>query len=208
MKNPPPPTRRAWRFTGVRGFYLNPLWLLIIINFILFIVTTVSDSAFFNLGLIPDLLSQKPWTLLTAMFVHSNFWHFFFNMVALFFFGGTLMQLVGRNRFLLAYFAGGIVGNVLFLLLNMSSAVILVGASGAVYAIAGALVVMIPNMRIALWGILPMPLWIFVIVFLGLLSLPPFVDSDIAWQAHLGGLAAGLIFGFLFRRRIRYDFYR
>jgi membrane associated rhomboid family serine protease len=207
MKNPPPP-RRSMRFTGWGGFNLSPMWVLIIVNLAVYIVTSVSDNALFNLGLIPELLSDKPWTLLTAMFVHSSFWHFFFNMVALYFFGSTLIRLVGSGRFLLVYFVGGIIGNVLYLLLNLSSIGILVGASGAVYAITGALVVMIPNMRVALWGIVPMPLWAFVIVFMILLSLPPFIDSNIAWQAHLGGLTVGLIAGFFFRRRIHYNFYR
>jgi membrane associated rhomboid family serine protease len=63
-------------------------------------------------------------------------------------------------------------------------------------------------MRIALWGIVPMPLWVFVVVFLVLFSLPSYIGTNIAWQAHIGGLVVGLIAGFFFRRRIRYDFYR
>ena len=111
-------------------------------------------------------------------------------------------MFLGNNRFLLVYFLGGLAGNLVFLLLNLSSGVQLVGASAAIYGVAGALVVMAPNMRVALWGIIPMPLWVFVIVFLGILSLPGIADASIAWQAHFGGLAAGLIAGFYFRKKM------
>jgi membrane associated rhomboid family serine protease len=125
-------------------------------------------------------------------------------MLALYFFGRTLTMLVGERRFLLVYFVGGILGNVLYMLLNISSVFPVIGASGAVYAVAGALVVMVPKVRVALWGIIPMPLWVFVIVFLVVLSLPPLIDIGIAWQAHIGGLVAGLVAGYIFRRRGRY----
>jgi membrane associated rhomboid family serine protease len=195
---------------------------LIIINFLLFLVTIIWGKGILNidgvgypvykthyyLGLIPAIFLERLWTVLTSIFVHSDFMHILFNMIALFFFGRTLVMLVGVSRFLLVYFIGGIAGNVLYLLLNMSSVFPLVGASGAIYAIAGVLVVMAPKMRVAVWGIIPMPLWVFVIVFLLLLSLPPFVAVNVAWQAHVGGLAVGLIAGYFFRRRMRVVYYR
>ncbi|MCX7911995.1 MAG: rhomboid family intramembrane serine protease [Dehalococcoidales bacterium] len=205
MRQPSP--RRTFRFSGWGGGSINPLLVLIIINIVVFLVTAFSRRAFASLALMPAALPQKPWTLLTAMFVHSGLWHLLFNIIALYFFGNTLISLAGRNRFLAAYFTGGICGNILFLLLNLDSFYYLVGASGAVYGLAGSLVVMVPRMRVALWGIIPMPLWVFVLVFLVLLSLPPFVGGSIAWQAHIGGLASGLVLGVFFRRRIRYDFY-
>jgi membrane associated rhomboid family serine protease len=52
-----------------------------------------------------------------------------------------------------------------------------------------------------------MPLWVIVVLFFGLWSIPGVVPN-IAWQAHLGGIAVGLLAGFYFRKRIRYDFYR
>ncbi|OGO21659.1 MAG: hypothetical protein A2144_11805 [Chloroflexi bacterium RBG_16_50_9] len=188
------------------GFSLSPVWVLIIINFLFFFAALISRRVLFNMALIPADFLDRPWTLFTAMFMHSttDFWHIMFNMIALYFFGRTLTMLVNEGKFLLVYFIGGIVGNVLFLLLNLSSYSLLIGASGAVYAVAGALVVMVPNMRIMFWGLIPMPLWVFVIVFLGLLSLPPFVSVGVAWQAHMGGLVTGLVAGYFFRKRGRY----
>ena len=207
MKNPPPPRRRSWRPGGFGDFALNAALVLVAINVVFYLASLVNEDIVTRLGLAPYLFTERPWTLLTAMFVHSGFWHLFGNMIILYFFGSFLVRLIGNNWFLLVYFVGGLVGNALYLWLGEYFSLSL-GASGAVYAITATLVVMVPNMRIALWGVVPMPLWVFVVVFLILFSLPSYFGTTIAWQAHLGGLAVGLIAGFFFRRRIRYDFYR
>lgn len=217
-----PPTGETGQYGSAWGFSLSPIWAIIIINLLLFIfaiawgkgVLFVEGAGYllykahYYLGLIPTQFLDRPWTLITSMFMHSGFGHILFNMLALYFLGRTLTMLVGANKFLLVYFVGGIIANILYLLLNMSSIIPLVGASGAIYAVAGALVVMVPNMRVALWGIIPMPLWVFVVVFLVLLSLPPLVATDVAWQAHMGGLLVGLIAGYFFRKGMRFIYYR
>jgi len=203
MQKPPPRPRRSRRLTGWGGFNLNPVLVLIIINFVFFISTLFNDEIAFRLSLIPRFFTESPWTLLTAMFVHADFWHLFGNMLTLYFFGTFLTRLIGNNRFLLLYFIGGIAGNALYLWLGEPLSYV-IGASGAIYAIAGALVVMMPKLTVRLYFILPMPLWVVVLVFFVAWSFIP----GVAWQAHLGGLAVGLIAGYFFRRRIRYDFYR
>jgi membrane associated rhomboid family serine protease len=216
MRNPPPERREHRGFRFNVDFNLNTLWVLIGLNLLIFLITIIWGKGIlyidgfanvvykmhYYLGLIPAIFTQKVWTLLTAVFVHADFWHLLFNMFALFFFGRVLKQIVGQNRFLFVFFVGGIVGNTLFLVLNLQSVIPLVGASGAIYAIAGALVLMVPRMRVLFWGIIPMPLWVFVVVFLVILSLPSIAASNVAWQAHFGGLAVGLITGFFFRRKI------
>ncbi len=190
---------------GGRRYYspgrsnLNPIWVLIGLNLILLIITMISDDAIARLGLNPDLFWSRPWTIITAMFTHADFWHFFGNMIVLFFFGRFLTMLVGQNWFLLVYFVGGIIGNILFLVWH-DPGYIAVGASGAVYAIAGALVVLMPNLKVYLYFIFPMPLWVVVIVFFGIWSIPN-LFPNIAWQAHIGGLVIGLIAGYYFRRK-------
>jgi membrane associated rhomboid family serine protease len=188
---------------GPGNFGLNPVLVLVIINFVFLIATLINDEIALRLSLIPLLFAERPWTLLTAMFVHADFWHLFGNMLTLYFFGTFLIRLIGNNWFLVLYFLGGIAGNALYLWLGepLSS---VVGASGAVYAIAGALVVMMPKLPVRLYFVLPLPLWVVVLVFFVIWSFVP----GVAWQAHLGGLAVGLIAGFFFKRRIRIDFYR
>jgi membrane associated rhomboid family serine protease len=207
MKPSPPPRRRIWTGGGHGSFFQDPVLVIIAINLIVFIAAlTKKVYLVTNLGLSPSLFTEKPWTILTNMFVHVEFWHIFGNMVTLFFFGRVVYQLVGSKRFLLVYFVGGILGNIIYIWLGVPQS-IAIGASGAIYAIAGALVMMMPNMRVAIWGVIPMPLWAVVLLFFVLWSIPNFIPG-IAWQAHLGGLAAGLIAGFFFRRRMRYVSYR
>jgi uncharacterized protein len=186
----------------------NPLLVIIAVNILFFLATSIQPSLRFTLGLAPALFTERPWTLLTSIFVHENVLHILFNMLALFYFGRMLITIVGARKFLLIYFIGGILANILYLGINHSSLGVLIGASGAVYAVAGSLVILVPNVQIAFWGIIPMPLWIYVLIFLVLLSVPPFVSTGIAWQAHMGGLATGLVGGYIWRRSGKYYYFR
>lgn len=207
MRRSPPPGGGYRRRGSFQGFGLSPVWVLIGANFLVFVLTVVNRNVIYEyLGLIPAIFVDRPWTVLTAMFVHAGFGHIFGNMLTLFFFGRYLSGLVGDNKFLIVYFVGGILGNIFFLLwgLSQSPLSIAVGASGAVYAIAGALVVMRPNVRVLLYFFVPMPLWVVVLVFYVIFSFIP----GIAWQAHLGGLLTGLIAGYFFRKKERSYYYR
>jgi uncharacterized protein len=202
----------ASRSSRSRGNYdwftKNPVLVIIGVNIVFFMMTSIQPRLELTLGLAPSLFLERPWTLITSIFVHANIMHVLFNMLALFYFGRMLVIIVGPRKFLLIYFLGGILGNILYLAINYLSFSVLIGASGAVYAVAGALVLLVPNMQISFWGIIPMPLWVFVLIFLVLLSLPPFVDIGIAWQAHMGGLATGLAGGYIWRRSGRYYYFR
>jgi membrane associated rhomboid family serine protease len=197
MKNPPPQPRRTWKTGGYNALSINPISVLILINFVSYIATLINSDIIVKLGLIPSLFTTRPWTILTSMFVHSGFWHIFGNMITLFFFGSFLARLVGNGRFLLVYFIGGLAGNALYIWLGQPVSIV-IGASGAIYAIAGVLVVMMPTLPVRLYFIIPMPLWVVVLVFFVLWSFIP----GVAWQAHVGGLAVGLIAGFFFRRKM------
>ena len=179
---------------------VNVILILVIINFVIFIATLIRSELIYILGFQPAAFFSRPWTIVTAMFVHAGFWHIFANMLTLYFFGSYFSRLVGRGRFLLVYFAGGIIGNLLFWALAFPFAVA-VGASGAVFALAGGLMVMQPRLPVIIFPIpIPIPLWVAVIGGFLILSFM----SGIAWQAHLGGLIVGLIAGFIIRRRERY----
>jgi uncharacterized protein len=202
---------RKYRGPGKYDWFTqNPVLVLIALNLVFFLATSISDGLIFDLGMVPALFLERPWTILTSMFVHSGFGHIFGNMLTLFFFGRVLFQIVGQNKFLAVYFIGGLVGNALFFLLGYwnilgtSSLSLVIGASGAVYAIAGALVVLMPNIRVNMWFVVPMPLWVVVLIFFVLWSFIP----GVAWQAHMGGLAVGLIAGYIFKKNGRYYYYR
>lgn len=179
-------------------------WSLIIINLLLFVATTVNQDLTYHLGLIPAIFWDQPWTLVTAMFIHANVWHILANMLTLYFFGSYLNRLLGTWKFLVVYFAGGILGGIVYLVLSFDSYAIGVGASGAIFSLGGTLAVMRPKLRVIVFPIpVPLPLWIAVIGGFVIISLFP----GVAWQAHLGGLVLGLVAGYIFRRRERYHYY-
>ena len=187
------------RYRSYHGFKLSPILVLVGLNFLLYIATLVVPALIFLLGLQPAGFLLRPWTILTNLFIHGGFWHLFANMLTLYFFGGYLLRLIGTGRFLMVYFAGGILGNILFMLLAPPFT-IAVGASGAIFALGGALTVMRPKLRVFIIPIpVPLPLWVAIIGGFVVLSFLP----HIAWQAHLGGLIVGLIAGYFFRRRER-----
>ena len=187
------------RYKSAQALSLNPIVIIILLNFLLLITTYVAREFIIrNLGLWPIFVLKQPWTIVTSMFLHIGFWHLFSNMLTLFFFGSYLSRLVGDNKFLIVYFGGGILGSIMFILLAPPLSVV-IGASGAVYAVAGALVIMRPNLRVLLYFIVPMPLWVVITLFFVVFS---FI-SGVAWQAHLGGLIVGLTAGYFFRKQER-----
>jgi membrane associated rhomboid family serine protease len=132
------------------------------------------------------------------MFVHGSLWHILFNMISLYFLGSFFIRAAGEKSFLAVFFLGGLAGNILFVLLaNPLSTGI--GASGAIFALGGALAIMVPRVPVLVIPIpVPVPLWVAILIFLLLSFLP-----GIAWQAHLGGLFLGLIAGLILKRRRR-----
>ena len=193
-------------YRSYQGFRLNFIWTLIILNFILFIATSINRELIFLLGLNPAIFTDRPWTIVTSMFVHVDFFHIFANMMTFYFFGTYLTQLIGENKFLIVYFGGGILGSIFFILLA-SPFSIAVGASGAVFALGGALAVMRPKVPVRVFPIpAPIPLWTAVLGgFIILTAVSPLFR--IAWQAHLGGIIFGLILGYFFKKRERYSFF-
>jgi membrane associated rhomboid family serine protease len=182
-----------------RAVNLNVLWFLIALNVLIFIITLLRPAEVISLfGLTPALLSSQPWTIITSMFVHGSIWHILFNMISLYFLGSFFIRAAGERSFLAVFFLGGLVGNLLFALLADPFATG-IGASGAIFALGGALAVMVPRVPVYIFFIpVPVPLWVAIIIFFLFSFLP-----NIAWQAHLGGLLLGVIAGFILRRRRR-----
>lgn len=151
-----------------------------------------------RVGISSSNISNQPWTIVSAMFVHASWMHIIFNMLALYFYGMYVIALVGEARFFLVYFIGGLVGNALFLLLAGPNS-IAVGASGAIFALGGLLVVLVPRLKVMIFPIpVPMDLWI-AIMIVALISLSP----GVAWEAHLGGMLTGLAAGYIFKLQAR-----
>ena len=180
-------------------YITSSVLVLIAVNVVLYVATLADPDLIYTLGLQPSTWMERPWTLLTNLFIHGGLWHLAANMITLFFFGRYLSMMVGEARFLIVYFLGGIIGNFFFILLGPSNTLV-VGASGAVFAVGGAFTLLAPKMKVFVFPIpVPLPLWVAVIGGFIILSFLPFV----AWEAHLGGLLVGLAAGFFFKKRQR-----
>ena len=194
-------------YRSYRGGGVNLIFIIIGINLLLFLPTIISQEIIQELIINFGLWSKGtfidyPWGIVTSMFLHDGFFHIFANMFTLYFFGSYVYRLLGTKKFLIVYLGGGILGSVFFILLAPPFS-LAIGASGAVFALGGALSVMMPSLRVFIFPIpVPLPIWVAVIGGFFLLSLLPFV----AWEAHLGGLVFGLLAGYLFKKRPDYYF--
>ena len=149
------------------------------------------------------LLNQQsfiqPWRFITAIFLHGSVTHLLYNLFALVLFGLILESIVGSNRFLVVFFAGGIIANLVSVNFYSSS----LGASGAIFGIIGAVAVLKPLMTV--WAFsLPMPMFVAAILWVIGDMLGIFMPSDTANIAHLSGIAVGLILGLAFRLAIKF----
>lgn len=145
------------------------------------------------LAFVPALVLQRPWTLVTYMFLHGGLGHIFFNMLALFFFGPRLEARLGGRQFLILYVVSGITGALLSLAFNPWAAVI--GASGAVFGVLLGFARYWPRDQILIWGVFPVEArW----MVAGMTALALFggftgAQGGIAHFAHLGGFLGGYL---------------
>ena len=188
------------RYGRRQGSNLTPLWGIMIICLLIYIALLINNQFLMLLGLQTATFLDKPWTIVTNLFTHASLWHLLANMFTLYFFGSYLLRLLGVGRFMTVYFGGGLLGNILFMLLGSPYAIV-IGASGAIFALGGLLTVLQPKLKVYMFPIpVPLPLWVAIIGGFVVLSLFPHV----AWQGHLGGLVFGIIAGFVLRRKMRF----
>jgi len=148
----------------------------------------------YYLSMIPGLIIQRGWiwTFVTYMFVHGGFSHILFNMLALLIFGMHVERQMGSREFLLFYFVTGTLAGIFsFVVYYLTGAygVILMGASGAIFAVELAYAVFFPTSIIYLWGILPLRAPVMVLGFtaLELVSSIFGLSQGVAHLTHLAG---------------------
>jgi hypothetical protein len=146
---------------------------------------------FAALMLVPDNIFVHPWTLITHMFLHNGFFHLFFNMMVLFFFGPELERRAGKATFLRVYFIAGIVAALGY---SLTSSQPVVGASGAIMGVFAALAVIAPEIRVYVYFI-PMRIVHALILFALVDFLLIGANDMVAHTAHLTGILIGLLMG-------------
>jgi membrane associated rhomboid family serine protease len=170
----------------------------------------LSDLAFSPLHLSSG---TAVYTIFTSIFLHAiSPLHVIFNVMWLVILGLLFEERMGKTRFLSIYLIAGIAGNIAYGLINFGENSYAVGASGAIFGILGAALVLYPFERTGMM-VFPLPIpnapvWVIVLIMLALQMI--FVLSPgfhVAWQAHLGGLLAGMaVAPIIMRMRPREEF--
>ncbi|MEO8724826.1 MAG: rhomboid family intramembrane serine protease [Acidobacteriaceae bacterium] len=194
-------------------------WFLIALNTLIFLYELslpphLREVFLRQFGVTPILFTHSgtvPWfTLISSMFLHGSWLHLISNMWVLYIFGDNVEDHLGHFRYLLFYFGCGIAASALQILLSANSRIPSVGASGAIAGVMGAYFLLFPAARVLTWVpflvvfFLWLPAWIvlgywFIVQFLSgaATSIGSTASTlhggGIAFWAHVGGFAAGLL---------------
>jgi membrane associated rhomboid family serine protease len=191
-------------------------WLLIGVNILVFVweaISPLSLDRIVNLyGFVPALGIEN-FTVLrvfTSVFLHADLFHIGGNMVYLWIFGDNVENSCGHISFLLFYMLSGVIASITMLLLNSTSTVPAIGASGAIYGIPGGYILLYPRARIRtvvfsfyIVNFIRVPafaligFWFILQVLYSLAG----VMTGVAYTAQVGGFVAGLLLIYLFARR-------
>jgi membrane associated rhomboid family serine protease len=157
--------------------------------------------------------------LFTSMFLHGGWWHLISNMLALYIFGDNVEDRLGHIGYIFFYLFSGLAAGAAHLLAYRDSAIPTVGASGAIAGVLGAYLVLYPHARVLtlvpifyfiriveIPALIYLGFWFVSQLFNGLFSLAyadVFQGGGVAWWAHIGGFAFGLVIAWFFRPRAR-----
>jgi len=152
-----------------------------------------------------ESLTASATTFVTSMFLHGGWLHLIGNMWYLWIFGDNIEDRLGRFRFLWFYLLAGVLASLAHYASNPGSQIPTVGASGAIAAVLGAYMVLFPRARVmtliplfpfiqvvALPAIVVLGLWFVFQALSGFLSLGA-AGGGVAWWAHIGGFAFGVV---------------
>ena len=200
---------------------------LVLANVLAFLYELQLDPAMlkdfiFTWGLIPSRLVGDPnntWeTIFSSMFLHGGWFHIINNMWVLLIFGDNVEAGMGKIRYLIFYLLSGVAAGLLQTYVLPTSLVPMIGASGAVAGVLGAYLILFPRSRIAslvpilfIFTIVEIPAILFLLfwfgsqLYSGLFAIQGGGESGIAWWAHIGGFAFGVLMVFFFRKRRSYQ---
>lgn len=152
-------------------------------------------------------------TLLTSLFLHESPLHLVGNMLFLWIFGDNVEEVLGRVRYVLFYLCAGAIGSLFLILADRDSLIPTLGASGAIAGLMGAYLVWFPYHRVRVFvlrRVLEVPalvvigIWITIQVLQGVMSISHLGEAGgVAYLAHVGGAATGLVVGVAYRNRAR-----
>ena len=178
--------------------YSNASIYILLINMLVFFAVNYTSISFkglklvYWLSLVPSFVNHYGWIwqFVTYMFVHGSIWHLFFNMFALIMFGRSLERYLGTREFVLFYFLCGILGGIvsyLFYIIQGTTNVAVMGASGCIYALLFLCAVLFPSARLLLFFVIPvkMPYAVMIYIAIELFSQIYGVANGVAHLIHL-----------------------
>ena len=180
--------------------YWNVTSIFIAINFIMFCLTGfLFPSLKYIFSLVPSYILYRHyyWQFLTYMFTHATVSHFIFNMLSLYIFGTAVERRVGSREFLLYYLLTGVLSGVasyaMFYMANTNT--VLLGASGAIYALLMLFSVLYPKSVIYVFGLIPVQAPLLIILYFIIELISGLTAHDgVAHMTHLSGLVFGLLY--------------
>jgi membrane associated rhomboid family serine protease len=184
----------------MRYTYTHVTETLIIINVLVFLLTEfIYPRSVYYLAMIPSfVLHGYVWQLFTYMFVHGGFSHILFNMLGLYIFGSMVERRIGSKEFLLFYLLTGTLSGVFSFVayLLAGTNVVLLGASGALYAVMLLFSVLYPYAVVYVFGLLPIraPLLVVIYFLFELFSQMSGANGGASHLTHLGGLLFAYIY--------------
>ncbi len=148
-------------------------------------------------------------SVFASIFLHANIVHLAANMWSLWIFGNNVEDRLRGLRFVAFYLGTGVAATLTFVLMNPSATIPLIGASGAIAGVMGAYLILFP--RATVTAIVPpfffFPFRVPAVIFLVIWFATQFLISDatgsVAWEAHVGGFIAGVVYASVTRRSLR-----
>jgi len=155
-----------------------------------------------------QVLSHRPWTLVTYMFLHVEFLHILFNLLWLYWFGTIFIQELGLKKLLSTYLLGGFIGGIFYVVFynlfnvfaNVRDSSVALGASASIMAVVVAAATYQPDRRMNLIFIGPVKIVYIAVVMFILTSLVDFSVNSGGKIAHIGGALTGFVFAFYYRQ--------
>lgn len=173
-------------------FKFYALWLSVIC--VIVFVIQILVPGFIDLFVLNSSAYTQIWRFVTPIFLHGSLQHIVFNLVALLIFGGMLEALIGGKKFLIVFFVTGIIANLVSVNFYTSS----LGASGAIFGVIGALILVRPTLAVWAFGF-PMPVFLAGIIWVLIDIFGIFNPGEVANLAHLSGIFSGLVLGLFYR---------
>ncbi len=172
---------------------------LLVVNILVFLLTYYSRTLTYYLSLVPLYVSYRHffWQIFTYMFVHGSFWHLLSNMIGLLIFGRIVERAVGTKEFLLYYFLCGTLSGLASYLSSVFTGnymMIVLGASGTLYAVMFLFSVLFPNAVVFIFGLIPIRAPLMVVLYFCLDFFGQFSSDGIAHSVHLFGLLFGVLY--------------